>query len=258
MLINSPLQVREVFHLEFLRWLGRKLKPDTYVLKGGVNLRFFFHSIRYSEDIDLDVERVAVDTLIEMVMNVLNSQSFQDTLRPFGIEKIIPPDIKKAKQTQTTQPFKVHLITASGEDLFIKIEFSRRGFKEGVRVEEVMDTVLRAYKLPPILVPHYDADSMVSQKIKALVTRAFLQARDVFDLHLLSSQYDKSRALLIEKNILKKAYQNVLEISFEQFRDSVVSYLSVEDQNVYDTRSVWDGIKLKVCNFIDELINGKT
>ena len=42
------LQIREVFHMEFLRVLGKKIKPSYYALKGGVNLRLFFHSIRYS------------------------------------------------------------------------------------------------------------------------------------------------------------------------------------------------------------------
>ena len=44
--IYTPLKMREVFHLEFLRYFARKLEADHYVLKGGVNLRFFFKSIR--------------------------------------------------------------------------------------------------------------------------------------------------------------------------------------------------------------------
>lgn len=53
-----PLQMRELFHLEFLRWFGRKLAAEDYVLKGGVNLRFFLGSIRYSEDMDIDIQSV--------------------------------------------------------------------------------------------------------------------------------------------------------------------------------------------------------
>jgi hypothetical protein len=49
------LQQREVFHLEFLRWFGRKLDYRYYALKGGVNMRLFFGSMRYSEDMDLDL-----------------------------------------------------------------------------------------------------------------------------------------------------------------------------------------------------------
>jgi hypothetical protein len=49
----APLQLWELFHLEVLRRLAQKLKPGQYALKGGVNMRFFFGSPRYSEDIDL-------------------------------------------------------------------------------------------------------------------------------------------------------------------------------------------------------------
>jgi len=54
----NQLQLREIFHLEFLRWLGRKLKPKNYCLKGGANLRFYFNSFRYSEDMDIDAQRL--------------------------------------------------------------------------------------------------------------------------------------------------------------------------------------------------------
>jgi len=36
--VFNQLQLREIFHLELLRWLGRKLKAENYALKGGVNL----------------------------------------------------------------------------------------------------------------------------------------------------------------------------------------------------------------------------
>lgn len=51
----SHRQLREVFHLIFLGQLLRVSDPTLYVLKGGTNLRFFFHSPRYSEDMDIDV-----------------------------------------------------------------------------------------------------------------------------------------------------------------------------------------------------------
>ena len=81
----NSLQQREIFHLEFLRWLGRKVKVHFYALKGGANLRFFFNSFRYSEDMDLDVYGIEVDILKDVVMKILHASSFQDTLKPFGV-----------------------------------------------------------------------------------------------------------------------------------------------------------------------------
>lgn len=258
---TTPLQLREVFHLEFLRWFGKKTQAGLYALKGGVNLRFFFNSPRYSEDMDLDVINIRVGTLRDNVMKILDAASFQDALKPFGVEKIISPDISKAKQTETTQRFKVHLITAAGEDLFTKVEFSRRGLKAGVEVQVVPDTLLRAYKMSPILVPHYNVRSAVVQKIEALAGRSAVQARDVFDLYILSSQYETSpdttarksiNSEASDKRLVAKAQDNALNISFGQFRDTVVSYLAPEDQASYRSSGSWDEIKLKVARFIDE------
>jgi len=237
------------------------MKAENYALKGGTNLRFFFNSMRYSEDMDLDIMGIIVDNLKDIVMKILQTPSFNDTLKSFGIERIVPPNISKAKQTETTQRFKIHLITSSGEDLFTKVEFSRRGFKGVTAVQPVSDNILRAYKLPPLLVSHYDSQSAIAQKIGALSGRSVIQARDVFDLYVLSSQHKPEkkikaigqRPILLDANKLTKAHENIFEIGFEQFRDSVLSYLNPEDQASYGTADSWDEIKLKVANFITEL-----
>lgn len=251
----TPLQLREVFHLEFLRQFGRKIQPDCYALKGGVNLRLFFKSFRYSEDMDLDIQTVSVEVVRDTVMKILQSVSFRDMLIPFGIERVVLPDIVKSKQTQTTQRFKIHLITHQEEDFFTKIEFSRRGFSGKVIIQPVEDSILRIYKSPPLMVPHYDLPSAVAQKIKALSMRAIIQARDVFDLYILTSQYQvsKDKSIKLEKEKIKTAYNNIFEVSFEQFRDAVLVYLSEEDKSIYSLKSVWDEIKLKVAGFIEQL-----
>ncbi|MBU4369209.1 nucleotidyl transferase AbiEii/AbiGii toxin family protein [Patescibacteria group bacterium] len=251
----NPLQLREIFHLEFLRWLGKKINPSYYALKGGVNLRFFYNSFRYSEDVDLNARIIQVDALRDKVMQILKSIPFQNNLKPFGIDKIVPPDIAKAKQTQTTQRFKIHLITPQNENFFTKIEFSRREFKNNIKIETVSNAILREYKLAPVLIPHYNIISAISQKLDALAARKITQARDAFDIYILISQIESSDKEKIKPNLenIKKARENAFEISFEQFKDTVVSYLLKEDQKIYNSPLVWDEIKLKVINFIEEL-----
>jgi len=256
----NSLQLRELFHLEFLRWFGRKIKAESYALKGGANLRFFFNSIRYSEDMDLDIQGVEVYALKDIVMKILKNPSFKDTLRTFGIEGIAPPDMSSAKQTETTQRFKTHLITPGGEDLFTKIEFSRRGFSGRVIVQPVSNAILRSYMLPPLLAPHYDAESSIMHKIGALADRAEIQARDVFDLYCLSSQAApfKIKEIPMDLGKIDKACKNIYEISFDQFRGAVIPYLSQEDQLVYGRASSWDEVKLKASDFAEDIrrING--
>jgi len=253
--IYSLLQIREVFHLQFLRWFGRKLEGNHYALKGGVNLRFFFNSIRYSEDIDLDIQKVGVERLKKIVMDILLTPGFSDSLQSFGIEKVVAPDMTKAKQTETTQRFKIHLLTQSGEDLFTKIEFSRRGFKGSEVAESVSTEILRSYKMAPLLVSHYEVVSAVEQKIHALAQRSILQARDIFDLFLLSSQFDKAQKgrVDVNKTVLKTAHDNIFLFEFSQFRESVAAYLAAEDQKAYSSPAAWDEMKLKTSHFLEEL-----
>ncbi|MDO8580672.1 MAG: nucleotidyl transferase AbiEii/AbiGii toxin family protein, partial [Candidatus Omnitrophota bacterium] len=158
-------------------------------------------------------------------------------------------------QTETTQRFKIHLLAFSGEDLFTKIEFSRRGMKGTAVVEPVAAPFLRSYKMAPLLVPHYDADSAVIQKIHALAQRTVLQARDIFDLFWLSSQCEGT-ALEghASRSVLKTAYDNIFQVGFTQFRDTVVAYLGDEDKQGYSSSQGWDEIKLTAAHLLEELM----
>lgn len=251
----NSLQQREIFHLEFLRWFSRKAKAKYYALKGGVNMRFFFSSLRYSEDMDIDVSDLGVEVLQEVVLGILLTQAFRRIFESHGIENIIAPDITKAKQTEITQRFKIHLITFAGEDLFTKIEFSRRGLKKGIIVQSVSDHILRSYKLTPLLIPHYNIKSTIIQKIDAIASRSVTQARDIYDLYILNSQFvgtEITESEIIEKDKFKKAYNNLFAVTFEQFRDSVISYLPPEEQIIYNKDSSWDEVRLKAANLIGE------
>jgi predicted nucleotidyltransferase component of viral defense system len=254
----NTLQQREIFHLEFLRWFSRKIEARYYTIKGGANLRFFFNSVRYSEDMDVDISDVAVDVLQNVVLGILLSQSFKNIFNYYNIENIIAPDIEKAKQTETTQRFKIHLITSAGENLFTKVEFSRRGIKTGVIVQSVSDHILRPYKLAPLILPHYNIRATINQKIDAIASRPVTQARDIYDLYILNSQYsdkDTGEYEIAGREKFRKAYNNLFSVTFEQFRDSVVSYLPPEDQVIYNSKSSWDEVRLKAASLIEEFLN---
>lgn len=254
--LYNDLQIREIFHLEFLRRFARKIKAGLYAIKGGANFRFFFKSIRYSEDMDIDIKGVRADIAKDTVMNILEAADFKNTLKSYGVDDIVPPDMSRAKQTETTQRFKIHLITSSGEDLFTKVEFSRRGFRGKTVVEDVSDNVLRAYKIAPLVIPHYDGPSAAIQKINALASRAAVQARDIFDLYIINTRL-MADGLSVGGDNIKKAHNNLLEVSFEQFRDTVVSYLAPEEQALYALPARWNEIKLKVVSFLENVRNSE-
>jgi len=248
----NGLQIREIFHIEFLRVFARKLKPNFYALKGGVNMRLYFKGVRYSEDMDMDVNTVNIVMLRDIVTKIATSTSFINELKPFGIESIRPPDMTKAKQTGTTQRFKIHIITHSNEDLFTKIEFSRRQNPGNFVTESVPDRVLRPYRVAPLIISHYDINAAVIQKINALALRKVVQARDIFDIYTLSTQYsvEDDGAIAVDSKTAETSCENVLSVGFNQFRDTVLSYLSDDDRSIYDNPDIWDKIKLKVDEFI--------
>ena len=109
-----------------------------------------------------------------------------------------------------------------------------------------------------MLVPHYDIQSALIQKIDALASRAVIQARDIFDLYVLSPQIEeinKEGLGLIKKEKLIRAYENIFEVDFDEFKDAVVSYLCLEDQETYGNLSSWEEVRLRVADFIERLRN---
>ena len=78
---HSPKSSVELFHLLLLDALGRKADRKFYALKGGCNLRFFMKSIRYSEDMDIDIASgIPKDKLEDLVDRILSSESFKELL----------------------------------------------------------------------------------------------------------------------------------------------------------------------------------
>ena len=250
----DPFQSREVFHLAFLRSLSRAVPPSSFVLKGGSNLRFFFGSVRYSEDMDLDLARIPVHLLQDKVMAILASPHFGETLRTYGVERVQAPDISTQKQTSTVQRFKVHLHTTGGLDLFTKVEFSRRGLEAPCRAEPVSADVLSRYKMASLIVPHYEAEAATRQKIHALHARNEPQARDVFDLFTLRSHSEGVAGAVVRSftaEQLNEARERVFSISYEEYRSKVIDYLDGEDQLAFASPDVWDAIRLHAVGLLE-------
>jgi predicted nucleotidyltransferase component of viral defense system len=220
-----------------------------FILKGGCNLRFFFQSIRYSEDIDFDVMTVAKETLQKNIGKILESKAFTDHLKTFSCHiKSSNP----AKQTDSTQRWKLVL---SFDDLSgsfpTKIEFSRRGINQESKIETIDPNVLREYKLSSTIVNHYTKDEALVQKVKALARRNETQARDIFDLKLLLDAGANLKSIDEElKSDLVKASSNAQLISLEDYTSQVVSYLSPDLIEHHSQKEVWADIVKAVIDFL--------
>ncbi len=242
---NLIRQQIELFHLLFLDELSRKIDQRLYALKGGCNLRFFFNSIRYSEDMDIDVKIIAKETLQKNVNNLLHSKPFELALntRAIRISHVSLP-----KQTETTQRWKIQLnVTGSRAPINTKVEFSRRGISEAVKFETVNSSIIQAYKLSPLFVSHYVLQAAFDQKINALISRKETQSRDVFDLYILLQQgadIKRMNKRLLGK--LSEAQSNASNLTFADYKGQVLAYLPDEYQSQYDSKTTWDHIVLSV------------
>ena len=122
----------EYFHLSFSNRLAAKVSRNFFCLKRGCNLRFYFRSIRYSEDLDFDVHTTSVATLKKNVEKILDDEIFSALLKHENIEIV---HWSTPKQTETTQRWKVSL-KVGGQVLNVptKIEFSSRWWNERFRI----------------------------------------------------------------------------------------------------------------------------
>src|ERR1039458_5458330 len=243
-------QVVELFHLAFLQVLQARLDQARYVLKGGTNLRYFFDSVRYSEDIDLDTVGLAPWALTEKVDGILASSTIDAVLRSGGLAV---EGFTKPKQTETTRRWKVAIaVCGRRETVRTKIEFSHRNGERAHVLEPVPSRIVAPYALRAPTVQHYTADAATEQKIKALAGRSETQARDVFDLDLLLRR-QPLEAGTIDSQILGHAAERGLELPFAAFRDQVLGFLDPEVTELYD-KAAWEQMQLFVT---DTLLAGK-
>lgn len=247
-LVNAA-QITEFFHVAFLDVLSRRLDPARYILKGGTNLRYFFGSLRYSEDIDLDINGVEPWSLESKVDGVLESSPMQALLRTGGLAVA---GYSKPKQTATTRRWKV-AIEARGrsEPVRTKIEFSNRNGEQRYSLDVVPASVVAPYALGPPSVQHYVQGAPTEQKVKALAGRSETQARDVFDLDLLLRRKPLPAGSL-DSQILEDAAARALQLPFGAFRDQVLPFLDPGAVELYETETDWERMQAFVAGKLEE------
>lgn len=251
----TPRAAVELFHLVFLRALVAKGEDRSLIaLKGGCNLRFYFGSVRYSEDIDFDVIVIRKDPLFKKVDRLLRSPLVTAPLKAKGI---VLAERSAPKQTDTTQRWKVGLHVAGvSVPLRTKIEFSRRGEAiVGALFEATAPELLRPYGLTPILATHYGTHAGIAQKIHALAGRAEPQARDVFDASLLLARADAVGLRLtdVQTAWLPKAIDHAMSVSYDEYVAKVVAYLEPSQAELFAARDTWNAMQSSVVSMLESL-----
>lgn len=229
--------------------LGSRLDPARYVLKGGANLRYFFASERYSEDIDLDLIRPVPWSLEEQVDAALSSPALRSLL---AIGDLILAEHTSTKQTETTHRWKIGIQAPGGSALVrSKVEFSNRDGGEGdYALASLPDAVVEPYALRPPSVQHYDAAAATAQKVAVLAGRPQTQARDVFDLELLLRRRPLVKGSL-DAALLETAVERVLEQDYAAFRDQVLPFLESDAAELVASPGAWEQIQTFVSDRLE-------
>lgn len=251
----SDIELREVFHFCFLEHLLKISDPNIYILKGGVNLRFYFKSPRYSEDMDIDVLAGNVSTLTKNGYKILHDDAFIRKLETYGIHNLLINNPAKSKQTETTQRFRLRLVNQLGDEFPTKIEFSRRKDIQSnySYLTERVDTELgKKYQRLSYLTQHYDAHTAIIQKIQALAGRKEVQARDAFDIFILDigGHAQGFCSKVISEKILSEAQEALLSIGYADYEGRVLEFLDENDRSAYSGFEIWKEIQDRVMSLI--------
>lgn len=248
----AQAHVIECFHLALLQVLPGHLKREHYVVKGGANLRYFFKSVRYSEDIDFDALLDEQWKLAEKADSAINSAALALLLRQ---QDIVIASVNSSEQTNITQRWKVLLQPRGREGtISTKVEFSRRDGEKRWKLESVPSDVVRRYGLRPPTLQHYLEGAATEQKIAALALRSETQARDVFDLDLLFRSYPDAVAQgAVDATTLEKAIERSLELPFDAFQAQVIPFLDPAIVELYDDRDAWEQMQTSVAEKMGSL-----
>jgi hypothetical protein len=257
--ILSPVAARELTHLLVLKALAG-LREGAVTAKGGVNLRLFFGSLRYSEDMDLDGTADDSAAIRRRLNGLFEDREFTLRLQRFGIRGLDPGEGPN-KDTETTFRYKFGVIVGGGVRYPTKVEvsFRKRHAADRAALEAPDPGILKTYSLDTLEVRHYVREAAVRQEIDALGGRREAQARDVFDLHVLVPNAAAGALLeFLAKGLhhdrLKEAHNRALAMSDREYAGQVFEFLGAEARARYGTESMWDELRLRVATLIEDVL----
>jgi predicted nucleotidyltransferase component of viral defense system len=256
----SPVAAREIVHLLILRELTAIRRASAITVKGGVNLRLFFGSFRYSEDMDLDGSAQAREALRDNLKGMFENSDLTRRLQALGVRELDPGEGPN-KDTETTFRYKFGIVVAGGIRYPTKVEvsFRDRHPADEAMLETPQSEILRTYGMDVFAVRHYVREAAVRQKLVALGGRREAQARDVFDVHVLVP--DPAPDTLVQflakelgASRLEEAHARALAMTYAEYEGQVIEFLSAEARPRYGTEGAWDEMRLRAAGLIESVL----
>ncbi|MGH7546230.1 MAG: nucleotidyl transferase AbiEii/AbiGii toxin family protein [Gemmatimonadota bacterium] len=247
-------------HLLILQELMGLRRGGRVIAKGGVNLRFFFGSTRYSQDMDLDGATESSAAIRSCLKGIFEDAGFTRRLRRFGIRGLDPGEGPN-KDTETTFRYKFGVLVGEGVRYPTRVEvsFRARHPEDRAVLESPHASILEAYGLGRMEVLHYVCEAAVRQKLEALAGRREAQARDVFDLYVLLVRAPRGGlwdflANTVPRERLEEAYGRAVAITYKEYEGQVFEFLGEEARSSYATERAWDEIRLRVATLIEDVL----
>lgn len=164
--------LREYLQLLFLKCFYEQKESKGVYFKGGTAIHFLYRSFRFSEDLDF--------TSLLPIKGI--QKLLQETIRLLGLEAAGIEGVNRGvKDHSLTEIIRYHY--ASKHPLTIRLEFSLREKPLTHKVSPI-ETIFPIAVYP--LVVHLDAEELLAEKIRAIITRH--KGRDLFDLWFLLSK----------------------------------------------------------------------
>lgn len=236
-------------------------RGDAVTVKGGVALRLFYGSPRYSEDIDLDGDPAARLAIRESVKRFFTDDAMFHELKRLKLRGLDPKEGPN-KDSEATFRYKFHVLGGGdvGYPTKIEVSFREPHPADARRVARADPRIVERYlgEGHEMKVPHYSRPSAVRQKLEALEGRSTVQARDIFDLGLLTAGPPREDPELVKPlaehmtaEQLQGAYDRVFLLEYSDYEGQVVEFLPPDEQADYRGPDAWERLQLRVAFLIE-------
>jgi predicted nucleotidyltransferase component of viral defense system len=167
--------VREYCQARILQFLQEENLFRTWIFHGGTALRFLYALPRYSEDLDFSLSYSSKISDFSRVVDIVCRAFQAETYRV----EVKVSDGSNVKSSFIRFPGLLHELGLSShynEVFSVKIELDTIPPAGGI----TETTVVRRYVV--LNLKHYDRASFFSGKLHAILTRAYMKGRDLYDL----------------------------------------------------------------------------
>jgi hypothetical protein len=167
--------------------------------------------------------------------------------------------ISEPKQTDTAARWKIAGRTATGEDLHLTVEISRRGAPDPTHVVKI-PVQLADRTLPRVYVSVYDEQALIDKKLAALLDDRRTAPRDIFDLEVLLARGACPSSGAVARAggraaLIQRVSRKLDLMGWSLFRDQVLPALPQETQAHID-EDEYLAMKVRLLESLERCLSG--